>query len=80
MLYSIEPNTGSQAISIITSEDSWRNENDMIRSATIEFTDNDVPMGVVLATNLGKDVDVSFDASYNIRFISVRKTGSGLTY
>lgn len=45
--------------------------NKIISGAAIKFTDKDVEMGMVLAANIGNDVAVSFDASYNIDSVSV---------
>ena len=69
--YFIEPNTGSQAISIFTKADSKLNENNLINAGMIEFTDKDVQMGMILAASIGKDIAVGFDANYSINVVSI---------
>ncbi len=67
--YVVEP-TG-QAIRIVTKADDKLNENDMARGGVVEFSDKDLPMGVALAANIGKNVAVSFDIHSNVRFVTI---------
>lgn len=69
--YFVEPGTNSQAILISTKADNKLNESNVADGITIEFTDNDIQMGMVLGTNIGKDAAVTFDTSYSINVVSV---------
>ena len=73
--YFTDQNAGSQKIGIITSADAKLNENNAIHGGTIEFSEQDLQMGMALAANIGKDIAVSADRNYNIGLVTIITDG-----
>lgn len=67
--YTVENNKG--VIRVMTTADNTMNNN-TVAGATLKFTDNDLQMGMTLAANVGKDIDVSVNTSTgSINFITI---------